>query len=207
MNRRNVVSLALCLVLLFIAAPASYAAGVDFFMGTSFHTSIPVQIGQYRIDDPEWETRPFGDAKYYSLRIRWGGHEIEFIHDKVYLAEDTPNIQDFSISDGYNFLLYNVPEKWGPVEVRIGMGIIIAHPEGTVDGYNIGSLGSPSWRVGGLGGQLAAGYRGKLWEGLSWMAEAKVTTGFVHATYPEPVHQINVPASGWHILLGVGYDL
>jgi len=131
-------------------------------MGTSFHTSIPVQIGQYRIDDPEWETRPLGDAKYYSLRIRWGGHEIEFIHDKVYLAEDTPNIQDFSISDGYNFLLYNVPEKWGPVEVRIGMGIIIATQRGPSTGttsvVSVARAGASAVSAGNLRPDTAASY-------------------------------------------------
>lgn len=207
MNRKILITLTLCLSFVLAAASASFAAGVDLFLGTSFHNAVPVQIGQYQIKDPKWETRPFSDAKYFSVRIRWEGHEIEFLHDKVYLAEDTAGIKDFSISDGYNFLLYNLPKEVGPLEVRLGLGIVVAHPEGTIDGKNIGSLGSPSWRVGGLGGQLAVGYRQNLWKGFSWMAEAKLTTGFVHATYPAPVNEINVPVSGWHILLGVGYDL
>ncbi|MBO8142378.1 MAG: hypothetical protein H0Z37_09430 [Firmicutes bacterium] len=44
------------------------------------------------------------------MRVRWGGHEIEWLHDKVYMGYDTADIQGFNMSDGYNLLLYNVPK-------------------------------------------------------------------------------------------------
>ena len=95
----------------------------------------------------------------------------------------------------------------GPWEGRLGAGPIIVHPEGTIDGYEIGTHGGPSWRLGGVGFQLAAASRGGLWQGFSWIAEAKLTTGVVHLAYPDPVNEIYAPVSGQHLLIGVGYDL
>ena len=38
------------------------------------------------------------------------------------------------------------------------------------------------------------------------MLEGKLTTGVVHLTYPSPVHEVYVPTTGYHLLLGIGYD-
>jgi len=198
------IGFAVLLVLIFSAVTS--AIGVDYFIGTSWHSGNPAKIGQYYISDPDWITRPFEDAPYFSARIRWGGHEIEWVHDKIYLKEDLPGIEGFNVSDGYNLLLYNVPQVWGGIEARIGLGVVVAHPEGIIDGHYIGSLGSASWRTGGIGGQVALGYRKPIWQGLSVMAEAKLTTGFLHADYPSPIDSINIPLTGRHVLLGIGYD-
>ena len=61
--------------------------------------------------------RPFEDYLYFSARIRWAGHEIEWLHDKVYMGYDTPDVQGFNISDGYNFVLYNIVQKWAILRV------------------------------------------------------------------------------------------
>src|SRR5690606_8648939 len=114
----------------------------------------------------KWETRPFTDALYFSIRIRWGGHEIEWLHDKVYMGFNTPEIQNFSLSDGYNTLFYNLPQVWGPIEGRLGVGVVIVHPEGTIDGVEIGFLGSPGWRVAGVGIQGSIAYRKQIAGGL-----------------------------------------
>lgn len=181
--------------------------GIDAFLGNSWHTSQAIQLGDHYVNDPQWITRPFEDYLYYSGRIRWGAHELEWLHDKVYMGYDTDEIQGFNISDGYNFVLFNSVQKWGNWEGRLGAGPIIVHPEGTIDDFQIGYHGGPSWRLGGIGFQLAGAYRGPLWEGLTWIAEAKLTTGVVHLTYPPPVHEIYVPVTGQHLLIGIGYDL
>lgn len=206
----NLKRMLVALLVLFsvVVAPAAYASdfGIDVFVGNSWHANQTIKVGQHKVSDPQWKTRPFEDYLYYSARIRWGGHEIEWLHDKVYMGYDTADIQGFNISDGYNFALYNFVQKWGPWEGRLGAGPIIVHPEGVIDGYEIGYHGGPSWRLGGIGFQLAGAYRGHLWSGFSWIAEAKLTTGVVHLTYPAPVHEVYVPVSGQHLLVGVGYD-
>lgn len=208
MQRFLMLSIVFVIVIGLGSVPAlANTVGVDVFLGNSWHSNQRIQVGDYEVF-PEWETRPFSnDYWYYSARIRWADIELEWLHDKVYMGYDTDEIQGFNISDGYNFLLLNKVQKWGPWEGRLGGGPIIVHPEGVIDGYKIGYHGGPSWRLGGIGFQLAGAYRGKVWADLSWIAEAKLTTGVVHLTYPEPVHEIYAPVTGTHLLFGIGYDL
>lgn len=206
MKRMLVVAVTVAILLSGLSGFASGNVGMDVFVGNSWHSNQAVNIGGHSLL-PEWETRPFDDYWYYAARIRWGNIEVEWLHDKVYMGYDTADIQGFNISDGYNFVLFNAVQKWGPWEGRLGAGPAIVHPEGTVNGYYIGALGSPSWRVGGIGFQGALGYRGDLRGGLSYIVEGKLTTGVVHLTYPAPVHEVYAPVSGFHLLLGVGYDL
>lgn len=194
------------------AMPASANTfGIDVFIGNSWHNNQSIRNGDHIITDPQWETRPFSDAWYYSIRFRWANIEVEWLHDKVYMGYDTENIKGFNMSDGYNHVLFNVVQTWGPWEGRFGVGPMIVHPEGyykSEDGsYRIGYLGAPSWRVGGIGFQGSVAYRGQLWEGVSYIAEGKVTTAVVHLTYPEPVREVYAPATGYHLLIGVGYDI
>lgn len=206
--RKYILIALVVLIVATMAAPVLAAnVGLDVFLGNSWHTRHSIRLGQHIIKDPQWETRPFEDYLYYAARIRWGDLEVEWLHDKVYMGYDTDEIQGFNISDGYNFLMLNSVQTWGPWEGRLGAGPIIVHPEGVIDGFRIGHHGGPSWRVGGIGFQGALGYRGQLWEGLSYIVEGKLTTGVVHLTYPAPVHEVYVPVTGYHLLLGVGYDL
>lgn len=104
-----------CTVLLLVLLAGNVpvgAAGIDVMGGTSFHNPVAAQIGDHYIENPQWRTRPFEDAYYYSIRIRWAGMEIEWLHDKIYLP-DQPGIENFSVSDGYNLLLVNGVERWG----------------------------------------------------------------------------------------------
>jgi len=201
---RRLKMMAILVVVLALSAPAM-AGGIDILGGNASHNAIAAQIGPYLVEKPQWQTRPFADSPYYSIRIRWGGFEIEWLHDKIYLP-DQPGIEDFSVSDGYNTLFINAVEHWGNVEGRIGVGPTIVHPEGVIDGHYIGELGSPSWRLGGMGIQGSLAYRQPLPYGFSFVVEGKITTGFIHLDYPEPVNQINIPLTGHHILLGVGFD-
>lgn len=208
--KNNCVSLFLVVALLVLLSAPAMAGdiGMDVFLGNSWHTGQSIQVGSHFIADPKWETRPFSaDYWYYVARIRWGGLEVEWLHDKVYMGYDTDHVKGFNISDGYNFLLFNSVKKWGPWEGRLGAGPIIVHPEGVVDGYEIGFHGGPHWRLGGIGFQAALGYRGDLWEGFSYIVEGKLTTGVVHLTYPAPIHEVHAPVTGYHLVFGIGYDL
>lgn len=207
--RYFVTIIAVIIVGIFSASAHANEVGFDLFFGNSWHTNKVIRLGGHVINDPQWETRAFDidETVYYSARLRWGGHELELLHDKVYMGYDTPAVQGFNISDGYNFVFYNFMQKWGRWEGRIGAGPIVVHPEGTINGHEIGYKGGPDWRLGGIGFQAAATYRGELREGLSWIAETKVTSGYVHLLYPAPVDEVYAPVSGTHILLGIGYDL
>jgi len=121
---QSVLIVAVLLVLL--SAPALAAegpkVGIDVFLGNSWHTRQAINVGGNVIYDPQWETRPFDDAWYYVARVRWGSIEVEWIHDKVFMGYDTPNVKGFNMSDGYNFVLMNAVQKWGHWEARLGAG-------------------------------------------------------------------------------------
>lgn len=68
-----------CTVLLLVLLAGNVpvgAAGIDVMGGTSFHNPVAAQIGDHYIENPQWRTRPFEDAYYYSIRIRWAGNRM-----------------------------------------------------------------------------------------------------------------------------------
>lgn len=71
--------------------------------GTSWHANDPIKLGRHMIEDPQWVTKPLGASPYDSVRVRLNEHEIEWLHDKVYMGYYTDDVRGFEISDGYNF--------------------------------------------------------------------------------------------------------
>lgn len=197
---------ALSLVMLLVLPTSAGAAGFDIFAGSALHTNLPITIGRHAIENPQWETRPLEDSPYYVVRFGWGErHEIELLHDKVYMGYDTADIQRFNMSDGFNMLLYNFVGINGPWETRYGLGAMIVHPEGTVDGVLIARHGDEKFRLGGIGVQAALGYRHQLGGGFSLMAEGKLTAGYVHIGL-ENIGSVKAFVVGQHAIAGVGYQ-
>jgi hypothetical protein len=86
-----------------------------------------------------WKTRGLEAPPYYVVGIarRDGGREwsLELVHHKLYLQNPPPEVQDFSVSHGYNLLLvgYGLELQAG-LWARLGAGAVIGHPESTVRG-------------------------------------------------------------------------
>lgn len=89
------------------------------------------------------QTVPF----YYGLRVtRWSDDqnawEFAHLHQKLYV--DEPNkyhstnadIQNWEVTDGFNFFVLNKVHKYSKynIKTRIGGGLVIAHPDITIDG-------------------------------------------------------------------------
>lgn len=201
------LTIAFVFLLALSAMPASAANfEVDLFGGASVHANMAMQIGNYRIDDPQWESRPWSSPMYYSIRGRWSGGEIELLHDKVYMGHDTAGVSGFNMSDGYNMLLYNFLGGRAGWETRFGVGALIVHPEGKVGGIHIGSHGDRHFRFGGIGAQAALGYRLSLQNSFSLIAEGKLTAGYTRLHIAD-VGELTAPVIGIHLLLGIGYKL
>jgi hypothetical protein len=73
------------------------------------------------------------------LRIgKWSGDsawEFEDMHHKIYLTNTTPEVEHFSISHGYN--LFTINRAWRTQHQyiwRVGLGLVVAHPESTIRG-------------------------------------------------------------------------
>ncbi|WP_242354707.1 MULTISPECIES: hypothetical protein [unclassified Anaeromyxobacter] len=136
--------LLLAAALLATAEPAAGAEwGVQLLVGGPLNLRTPLTIRQRGEPDlhlrARWATRPFENPIYYGIGgfRREGGREIslEFLHHKIYLQNPPPEVQDFSVSHGFNLLVgsYGIEVARG-VWTRLGGGLVLAHPESTVRG-------------------------------------------------------------------------
>lgn len=209
------------LAALALAVPARAAEppswGAQLFVGVPFNARTPVTIRQS--GEPElrvrarWATRPLERPFYFGIGVfrREGGHEwtAELVHHKLYLENPPPEVQDFSISHGYNLLLLGhgvevVPGVWA----RAAAGVVVAHPESTVRGRTLAQNGGP---LGGgyhlAGPALSFGLEGRvpLGERLRVALGGRVTGGY--AVVPIEGGTARVPNVAFHATAGLAGDL
>lgn len=199
-------------LLVFVANPASAQTTLTVFMGSSAHAPLAVvfdlkdQDNVY-INKPQWETKPFYEAPYYSIRVGHGRWDVELIHDKMYLMNPEDPIEHFEVSHGYNLLLLNRAHGDGPITWRTGLGIVVAHPESTVAGQKLGygyELMN-GFHISGPAGQVSVAYTRDLVGPFFFAAEAKGTVAWARV----PVYNgwATVPHAAAHLLAGIGVRL
>ena len=128
------------LALAALAIP-SHAFAVDqwslqIFGGAPLNFNFPLTIHQSGHPDLKvtgnYESRPLEVPYYYAWRLgAWDGNrawEIELVHNKLYLKNKPPEVQEFSISHGYNLLTVNRAWKENGFIFRGGLGVVITHP-------------------------------------------------------------------------------
>ena len=127
------------------------ATGQESFWSFEIHGGIPYNIPSWLTITQEGEptirlnaqyrAEPFVSPGYYLFRAgRWNDDkawEIEFVHHKLFLDNMPQEIQEFSISHGYNILTANrafekLAFKKLNYILRLGAGVVIAHPETTI---------------------------------------------------------------------------
>jgi hypothetical protein len=159
-----------------------------------------------------YETRPFRGSPYYAYRFaRWSGlraWEAELVHHKLYLTNPPPEVQHFEVTHGYNLVTVNHAARsrergW---VARLGVGVVIAHPEGVVRGRPIASartvLGG-GYHVAGFTAQVAVGRRIELARHLVLSPEAKATASLARMSTADG--RLAVPNVALHALAGLGY--
>jgi hypothetical protein len=179
----------------------------EFFLGTaqSARTHLTIsQSGQPDIGvDAKYETKPFTAAPYYAWRLgKWrNGHgtELEFIHHKIYLSNNPPDVQHFEVSHGYGMLMLNKAKERGGLIYHVGLGIVIAHTESTVRGLSFSS----NYHLTGPSAQFAVGKRFRLSDRLFATVEGKLTAAY--ARVPVADGHATAPNIAVHALLGIGY--
>jgi len=124
---------------------------LEAFLGgaKSFSTNLVIQQrGQPDIHlEASYETRAFQFPLYYSFRLgihRGGGTwEVQFTHHKIFLTNNPAEVQNFEITHGYNIATINRSWSRLPLTIRVGGGVVVAHPQSTVrgksysDGYQL----------------------------------------------------------------------
>ena len=131
-----------------------------FGSGSAYNFTTPLEIKQNGEEDinisARYDTKAFSTfAWYYDMRIaKWiNNHawEFETHHHKLYLDNRPDEVQSFSISHGYN--LYTLNSAWlrNNFIYRLGLGIVITHPEtevrnkeyndkGGINGFHLSGL-------------------------------------------------------------------
>jgi hypothetical protein len=175
-------------VLLVIVAQASGVRAewrVAVLGGSAYNVRTPLTVHQSGHADvrftARYETRAFEAPLYWDVRVAtWSGEcawELELIHHKLYLDNNPPDIQQFSITHGCNLLIASWARRHGSFVLRVGGGVVIAHPESTVRGVkhreDRGFLGMGYYFAGptvqgavekrvAIGGRFFAAFEGKL---------------------------------------------
>ena len=190
--------------------------------GWTFQTSVgavsnfetPLKIRQSGFEeievDADYESRPFESPLYYSLRAgRWTGRtgwELELIHQKVFLMNRPPEVQRFDISHGYNLVTVNRGWDLRGWLLRLGAGVVIAHPENTVRGRDLDS--GDTNLSGGYhfaGPALQAGVERRVGFGARWFLGVEGKLSAARAEVPVAGGEAEVPNVAGHLLLGLGY--
>ncbi len=200
-------------------APGRSAAqdrwSAEVFAGTAWSLPTPLLIRQQGEPDlrlrARYATRPWSGAPYYAYRFgRWSdatAWEAELVHHKLYLENPPPEVQHFEISHGYNLVTANrATTTDGGTIVRLGVGVVVAHPEGRIRNRPVGpvrSLLGGGYHISGWTAQLSVGRRVPLSQGLFVAPEAKVTASY--ARVPLQEGWAVVPNVAVHALAGLGY--
>ena len=206
---------ALAFLLAGFRASAAQGWSVEAYLGAPFNIPTPLSIEQSGQPDlrttAHYETRPFEAPWYYDVRIgRWNGKTdwaIELTHHKIFLTNPPAEVASFASSHGYNLLTasrgWELPfDFWA----RIGLGLVISHPESSLRGTRFGENGG-IWGLGfyisGATATASLQKRCYLVGGLFVAA-----TGMMSASYavlPVVDGHALVPNLAFHALFGVGY--
>ncbi len=85
-----------------------------------------------------YESEPFILPVYWLWRINYQTdsttvYAFEAVHHKIYLTNNHPDIQRFSISHGLNLLILNrIKILKSKFHYNLGIGTVLAHPESTI---------------------------------------------------------------------------
>ncbi|MCK4512221.1 hypothetical protein KAW64_10810 [bacterium] len=212
-HTRFVVGVALSALLLSVPTLAEERCSVELLLGGALNASTTLAINQDGEDDIEidadYATKPFEFPVYYALRLAHlrarGAWEFQFIHHKIHLENTTEEIERFEITHGFNIFTVNRAFPTGPVDLRAGAGIVIAHADSRIRGLSSshsGVLGT-GYEFAGPAVLAGAGKRFRL--SARWIAtlETQVTLGWANVSIANgKAETTNVAV---HIMFGVGY--
>lgn len=191
-----------------------WAAG--FAGGAVYNFKTPLRIQQHNQEtirlNANYHTEPFKPPIYYDVRIStWKektGWELKFTHHKLILHNNPPEVQRFSITNGYNMLTIN--RIWLTKEfiLSAGAGIVITHPESTIQNIpypeNKGILNKGYYISGPT---LEASVARRFYFAENWfiLTEGRFTASYVDV--PVSNGRAYLTNIGLHALLGIGFKI
>jgi hypothetical protein len=204
----------LLLVLTVSGLPAG-AQGLtaEVFGGTAWSLPLPLRItqpGEAPIRfKARYSTRPWHGAPYYAYRLGYQHWSAELVHHKLYLENPPARIEHFEVSHGYNLAMVGRALAIGdsPASFRIGLGLVVGHPEGRIRGkviHPVRSLLGGGYHISGVCLQVAVGPRLGIAQHWFFRPEAKLTAAWARMPLAGG-GTATVPNIALHTLLGLGY--
>ena len=163
------------------------------------------------LHEVEWKTEPLKGPPYWGARIVYwkdwmpaSGIGIDFVHTKLIARDEQrlwvtgdrggntavrgfeplgATVSGLSLTDGLNFLMVNIYERWRAREawrphVGVGAGFLLPHVEG-----RIGAAAGDGYRYGGLAVQALGGFELTLSGPVSLFAEYKLHHAWLKIPY------------------------
>jgi hypothetical protein len=201
----------LCVVPILFCSAIAYSDSwwsVELRTGSAKSFSTKLEIDQAAFQkfkfDADYETRPWQDAPYYGWRVSRQNEkhswEIEFVHHKIYLKNNPPEIQHFEVSHGYNMLFLNHAWIFGTTYVRAGAGPVISHTESEIRNQPFAS----NYEISGFVGQGAIDKRFYISRYFYLSLEAKFTVSTASVSIAQG--KAHAPNIAIHGLAGIGFD-
>ena len=197
----------------------------DISLGSTYNFSSDITIDSQIPDGQNFKfsskpsTYGFKSPQYYSLRFRFQKKELELIHHKLYFEDSLPGeVSHFEITDGYNMLMINIlspinRDKSPDIfSFRFGLGMVIAHPDVTVNdnrfyqtgGGLIPTVWTDGYQVSGLCSQLGFNINKFFNNNFSLNAETKISYARASINLGEQ-YKLNVPNLAIHFLMGISF--
>jgi hypothetical protein len=209
-----IVSLALSYLLaLSVPASAENRYALELLLGGAANATTPLTIEQW--DEPgieidaEYESKALESPLYYTLRFALfdarGAWELQFIHHKIYLVNATEEVERFEISHGFNIFTANRAFPAGPLDLRVGAGLVLGHPDSVVRGESAprGGILDTGYELTGPVFLVGAGKRFPLSSRFTLVADAQVSAGW--ATVTVAAGRASTSNVALHLMLGIGY--
>jgi len=215
---RPVCALAVAIVLGGGDAAAQNRVALEAFGGTALNVPTGLTLRQDGYPDLDftarYDTRPFEVPVYWSYRLSLldeeRAFELQLTHHKLHLTDNPPEVEQFEITHGFNIATFSYAFLTLPVDLRVGGGVVLPHPEGIVRGER---FDSPPGGIFGLGyhklGPVLTGGVGKRWEPVRHLlltTEASATAVWARGL---PVSGGSVDAFNLalHLRAGLGFVL
>jgi hypothetical protein len=185
----------------------------EVFAGTAWSLPLPL-----RVEQPDeapirfrarYSTRPWRGSPYYAYRLGYRHWSAELVHHKLYLENPPPDIGHFEVSHGYNLAMVSRALPFGdsPTLFRVGLGLVVGHPEGRIRGKAINPVSSllgGGYHISGLCLQAAVGPQLGIADHWFFRPEAKLTAAWARMPLAGG-GKVTVPNIALHTLLGFGY--
>lgn len=182
--------------------------------GVALNVPLPLTIKQDGYDDIYIPFAKFRSEEYimpwywlwrFSKVKNQKSWEFEAIHHKLFLQNEPEEVGHFNISHGYNLLHINRGFEKEHFNYKVGLGIVLAHPESQVRGKRLDQhQGLLNWGyyVSGPSFSFALNREYNLTKWLYVWGEAK--TNFSHGRIPIANGHANMWQLSLHCMVSLG---